>query len=54
MQRPKLTAQGLQEILWIVGFGSFAAGLWRIEPSAALIAGGALLMFIGWPRGSRP
>jgi len=40
----------VRELMLLVGFASFAAGLWLVHPPAALIICGGLLMWAGFPR----
>ncbi|MBW4083521.1 hypothetical protein [Paenibacillus sp. S150] len=49
MKKPKIREDTVREACLIAGFLSCCAGIWMVFPPAALIIGGALLIWIGQP-----
>lgn len=46
---PKINESTIKEIAIVVGFASLNHGLWLMNPAAAWIIGGIILLWLGFP-----
>ena len=48
---PNIDFDFIREAIMVIGFAAFVFGVWQIYEPAAWVMGGALLMYVGAPRG---